>query len=279
MQRWIAVAAGLLAVFVLLGFVITWVPKQRSRAEQEACKNNLKVLSLFAAHHSQPKRGREVELPREIPSGTIVLAGVPADERLSWVVATLPGFNQAQQDTMAVAAAIDVKLPWSAAINQKAARIKLLGVICPGRPAFVEADVPAPTQYVGIAGLGVDAATLQFLPPGSADPNAGCFHYDSPTPFSAITDGLSQTLLFGERSDDLGPWLRGGPATLRGLDNRPGARPLIGDGGQFGGNHPFSANWAFADGSVRAITPQIEPRILYEMATIAGKGDAALPDE
>src|SRR6185437_1635996 len=140
MQRWIAVGAGLLALFVLLGFIITWVPKQRSRAEQEACKNNLKMLSLFAAHHSQPKRGKEVELPHEIPAGTIVLPGVAADERLSWVVATLPGFNQYQQDTMAVAAAIDSKQPWSAAANQKAARIKLLGVICPGRPALVEAD-------------------------------------------------------------------------------------------------------------------------------------------
>lgn len=279
MRRWVVFGLGLLAALFALGFILTMLPKQRARAEQEACKNNLKMLALFAAHHSQPARGANVELPKEVPAGTIVLSGVPPDDRLSWIVATLPGFNQAQQDTMAVAAAIDTAQPWSAEANQQAARIRLLGVLCPGRPALVEPGLFSPTQYVGIAGLGADAASLEYVPPGPASPNAGCFHYDSPTPFSAITDGLSQTLLLGEHGNDLGPWLRGGPATLRGIDNRPSAKPLIGPAAQFGGNHPVSANWAMADGSVRAITPQIEPRVLYGMATIAGKDDAAIAEE
>ena len=148
--------------------------------------------------------------------------------------------------------------------------MKVLVLLCPGNPPNIDPVQPAPTQYVGIAGLGFDAAAIRFVPPNPASPRTGCFRYDSPTPFDAITDGLSQTLLFGERSDDLGPWLRGGPSTVRGLDDRPEAKPLTGNGGQFGGNHPNASNWAMADGSVRSITPRAKPQVLFDLATIAG---------
>jgi hypothetical protein len=148
-----------------------------------------------------------------------------------------------------------------------------VALLCPGQPPEVDPKQPAPTQYVGIAGIGADAATLNFTPPAPAPPRAGCFHYDGPTPFASITDGLSQTVLFGERSTDLGPWLRGGPATVRGLDNRPWAKPYIGLGGQFGGNHPDASNWALADGSVRTLTPRVDPKVLLDLATISGGVD------
>jgi hypothetical protein len=157
--------------------------------------------------------------------------------------------------------------------------MRLVVLLCPGNPAHVDPEQPAPTQYVGIAGLGLDAATLNFFPPAPAPPRAGCFHYDSPTSFDSITDGLSQTLLFGERSADLGSWLRGGPATLRGLDDRADALPLIGPGGQFGGNHFETSNWAIADGSVRSFTPRVDRSLLFGMATIAGKEHDVIPGE
>ena len=272
MRPWILIGLGTFAVLFVLGVLITQLPKRRAAAQQEACKNNLRIMSQFAADHVAPPKDKPPEkLSHNVPAGTIVLPGTSPEDRLSWVVGSLPNFDQKQQATGNILATIDTSQPWATAKNQEAARIKVLALLCPGNPPEVNPETAAPTQYVGIAGLGIDAATLNFVPPGPALPRAGCFRYDAPTPFDSITDGLSQTLLFSERSDDLGPWLRGGPFTVRGIDDRAEAKMLIGAGGQFGGNHPNTSNWALADGSVRSFTPRVEPKILWGMATIAGK--------
>jgi len=281
MRRWVVVVGlvGLMA-FVVVGLVLTFVPKLRREAAEAGCANNLREMTLFAAHHFKPQPNVPAgKLLNEIPAGTIVLPGVAPDDRLSWVVAALPGFDQKRQNLGPLLAAIDRTKPWAADANQQAAKMRVLALLCPGNPPDIAADAPAPTQYVGIAGLGADAATLALRPPAPAPPRAGCFRYDAPTPFAAIADGLSQTLLFGERSGDLGPWLRGGPATVRGLDDAAGAAPLIGAGGQFGGNHPLGGNFALADGGVRFFTARVDSRVLYGLATIAGKGTDPLPGE
>ena len=108
---------------------------------------------------------------------------------------------------------------------------------------------------------------------------AGAFRYDAATPFDRIGDGLGQTLLLGETANDLGPWLRGGPSTVRGMDDGTGAKPLIGAGGQFGGYYPNGAYFAMCDGSVRNITPQVSRDVLLNLATIDGGVDARLPGE
>jgi hypothetical protein len=280
MRPWILIGLGILAVLFVVGVLITALPKRRAAAEQEACKNNLKNLALFAAFHAHPPKNVPADKIRhEIPAGTIPLPGIAYDDRLSWVGGALPGVDQRQQNTTAIIGMIDESRPWSFEKNQRAARSKVLSLLCPGNPPQIDPEQPAPTQYVGIAGLGVDAAKLNFVPPAPASPRAGCFRYDGPTPFDSITDGLSNTLLFGERSNDLGPWLRGGPSTLRGLDDRPDAKPMIGPGGQFGGNHPNTSNWAIADGSIRSFTPRVDLKVLYALATIAGKEADAIPGE
>jgi prepilin-type processing-associated H-X9-DG protein len=281
MRRWVVVAVAALGVFVAVGFAVTYFVKLRRAAAEVECQNNLRTIALFAGHHAHPKPGRAgPQLPHEIPAGTIVLPDTPPDGRLSWFVEVLPGFDQRRQDTAPILSAIDRTMPYLADPNQAAARTRLLTVLCPGNPPADDPANPAPTCYVGIAGLGADAAAIAIPPPPAAvPPRAGCFRYDSPTPFDRIADGLSQSLLLGERSADLGPWLRGGPATVRGLDDAPGAAPLVAAGGQFGGNHPFGANWAFADGSARFVTDRVDPKVLYGLATIAGTEADALPGE
>lgn len=280
MRPWILIGLGLFVAVFAIGVVITTLPARRAAAEQEACKNNLRNLALFAATHANPPKGTpQSKVAQEIPAGTILLPGVEPEERLSWVADALPNFDQKLQNTMEINSAIARKEPWSAAKNQDAARNKVNALLCPGNPTAIDPEQPAPTQYVGIGGLAPDGPKLNFVPPSPAPPRAGCFRYDDPTPFFAITDGLSQSLLFGERSDDLGPWLRGGPSTIRGLDDSPSAKPLIGPGGQFGGNHPETSNWAFADGGVRSFTPRVDRKVLLGLATIAGRETDAIPGE
>jgi hypothetical protein len=125
------------------------------------------------------------------------------------------------------------------------------------------ADGFAPTHYVGVGGIGPgDAATKP-----ASDPQAGCFRYDSSTPFAAIDDGLRTSILFAE-SAMAAPWLQGGPGTVRTLD---ADRPAMGPAGQFGGIHRGFSCFGYADGSAGILTDRISPAVLRSLCTIRGR--------
>ena len=279
MSRRVVVVAVLLVVF-LVAFILPFVQRARLNANLAASRYNLGQLAFFAGHNTNPQRIREADkIPAEIPAGTIVLPGVPVENRLSWAVPVLPWLTQKNLADAQLLQRIDITQPWSAERNQEAGRVVVPVFLCPGNTFQVPAGSPAITCYVGIAGLGPDAATLPLPANAPPSPRAGAFRYDAPTPFDRITDGLSQTLLMGETADSPGPWLRGGVSTVRGFDDAPGARPLIGGGGQFGGFFPGGANFALCDGSVRMFTPQTTPGVLLGMATIAGGANEIGPTD
>jgi prepilin-type processing-associated H-X9-DG protein len=269
MSRRIALIVSLLFIFLLVGFLVTFIQKLRISAHLRASENNLRQLAMYSAHlaylDSDPSK-----TPTEIPAATLYLPGTPPENRLSWIVTVIPGLDGTKNPVEELLTQIDLTKPWSAERNQNAGRTKLNVVICPENTPQTPRNSPALTCYVGIAGIGTDAATLTIPQNGPVPERAGAFRYDAPTPFEKITDGLSQTLLIGETADDPGPWLRGGPATARGFDDTQNAKPLIGTGGQFGGFFPNGANYAMCDGSVRFITTQVTPSVLMNLATIAG---------
>jgi hypothetical protein len=272
MARRLTVIGLVLVVLTAAGLLLTYIPRARLQANFVGSQNNLRALALFAAHHTNPDPKRDAsKLPTQIPPGTIYLTDVPPDQRLSWVIDVLPGLDQRRQNTEQLLAGIDRTKPWSAEPNQKAGHARLLVLLCPQNPPEAPPGAPGVTSYVGIGGLGADAPAL---PLGS--PRSGAFRYDGPTPFDRITDGLSQTLLFGETRNELGPWLRGGSPTVRGLIDAPDA-PLV--GGQFGGYFPMGANFALCDGGVRTFSPKTTPGVLLSYATIAGKGTDPIPGD
>ena len=242
--------------------VLTYIPKIRLNARMAASQNNLRELGLFAAHHVKPDPKRDAsKLLGEIPAGTISLPDVPPDARLSWVVGVLPGLDQGKANATELLGRIDQTKPWSAEPNQKAGVARLVVLLCPENTPEVPAGAAAVTCYVGIGGVGPDAAAL---PPGA--PRAGAFRYDGPTPFDRITDGLSQSLLFAETRHDVGPWLRGGSATVRGLNDAPDAPPLV--GGQFGGYFSAGVNVAMCDGLNHDSETVIDPELPLPVPTL-----------
>lgn len=280
MSRRIAVVAALLVLLVGIGMLIPFIMKSRLNANLVTSRNNLGQLALFASYHSNPDPARgPTQLPNNIPAGTIVLPGIPPENRLSWAIAVLPGVDQRNNPVERVLAQIDIEQPWAAERNQSAARTPMPVFICPENTPKVPADAAAITCYVGIAGLGPDAPMLPLIERLPTPPRAGAFRYDAATPFDRIVDGLSQTLLLSETATDPGPWLRGGVSTVRGLDDAAGARPLIGIGGQFGGFFPNGANMAMCDGAVRTFTPQTTATVLFKLATIAGGDREMLPGD
>jgi prepilin-type processing-associated H-X9-DG protein len=121
-----------------------------------------------------------------------------------------------------------------------------------------------------MAGLGPDAPVLP-----SGHPRCGLFGYDRATKPAEITDGLATTMAVIETTSTNGPWIAGGPATLRSVD--PARQPYIGRGCQFGGLHRTRVNVLFVDGSVRALSETIEPSVFEALSTIAGSEE--LPAE
>lgn len=281
------VVAGI--ALLAAGIFVVFVVQHRGNQDRVYCQNNLRQIAQFSEEAGKRAKADPAAFRWDagpaIPPGTVPNLALPPDRRLSWVVPLLSSFDQRQQDTAALAGQINLSLPWDAAPHREAARTRLSVLRCYGNPIDPPAGSPAVTQYVGNGGVGAGAPARPIVPfPLAAGrfvapPGAGAFRYDDATPYAAVTDGLSETVLFAEVSTDLGPWLRGGPGTVRALDDRPGAPRPIRAGGQFGGNHPGGgANFAFADQHVAFFTPRADAAVLHKLFTIAGDG-AGLPGE
>jgi hypothetical protein len=117
------------------------------------------------------------------------------------------------------------------------------------------------THYVGMAGIGEDAANLKVDEQG-----AGVFGYNRQTRMRDITDGTSNTIAIMEASNDFGPWAQGGRSTIRGLTEEPYINGPDGIGGSWVGG----AQGALADGSVRFISENIDPDVFKALMTISG---------
>lgn len=265
MRRWVVVGLVALLLFAGVGGGLMFFLKARGKADEMGSRNNLRQVAQFAANFGDVQTGKVApDAGGLIPAATLANPALQPDRRLSFYVALLPTFDQKRQNLSPVVEQIDRTLPWDGGANAQAGRTRVVTLLCPGNPARLPAG-PAGTNYVGIAGVGPSPA------------RAGCFRPDAPTPAAEVTDGLSQTLLLGETANDLGPWIRGGFSTARGFDNGPDAKPPLGAGGQLGGCFPVLTHFALADGSVRAFTPRIEPRVLLGLATIAGGEKESLP--
>ena len=110
----------------------------------------------------------------------------------------------------------------------------------------------------------------------------GVFFQNSTTRFAEILDGLSNTLLVGERSSrlDFATWVGAVPGAYRGtarVVGRAGSVPndVLNDFADFSSHHAFGANFAMADGSVRLISDVIDLAVYQALATRAGGEPAA----
>jgi hypothetical protein len=132
---------------------------------------------------------------------------------------------------------------------------------CPADPSQAPPGAPALTSYVGIAGVGKDAALL----PADA-PNAGLFGYDRVVKREQVTAGISQAMMVAETGWENGLWAAGGFATVRGVD--PMQQPYLGRDRPFGGLHPGGLFVLYVDGSARWVSDTVGPQVFLSMATI-----------
>jgi hypothetical protein len=128
------------------------------------------------------------------------------------------------------------------------------------------------THYVGMAGIEDRRNVVAGELPRS-DPRAGVFGYREVARPEEITDGLAQTIMILGSGELAGPWVQGGGATVRGA-----REPYFDDITGFGtrGMAPKGVITMFADGSVRHVSANIDPKIFRAMCTIHGADNVDL---
>jgi prepilin-type processing-associated H-X9-DG protein len=239
--------------------------EMRRAAELLECRRTVAGIGMGLMNYAEAHDGY-------LPEGAVPNDRLPIDERLSWVL------GPSQFMFCWHCAGLDSDIDWDGSNRQpKVAalgRVPMTFLSCPAaavgegqsalhRPDPASLTRPVPLPFVGISGLGADAADL---PAGHE--RAGVFGYQRRTRLDDIRDGRSTTLMVVETSDLRGGWADGGAATVRGIERAK--RPHIGRNRPFGGNHREGAMALFADGSVRCVRPTIAPAVFEAMSTIGG---------
>jgi prepilin-type processing-associated H-X9-DG protein len=239
-------------MLVLLGSLFgTVIAKGRAAALRMTCRNNLRQIGLAVHSYNDANA--------HFPPATDPNPALPAESRFSWLVSLVPYVEATNIDIRR-----DRQKGWDAEENRYLALTDLRYLHCPGFPNRPPVSTLLPTHYVGIAGLGTDAAALPL-----EDQRAGFFGYERKVSASLI-EGSSTLLAVLETTRVTGAWTAAGPATVRGVEGE--GPPLLGADGEFGGLHYGGTNALFADGSVRFLRESLDPGAIRARASIHGRG-------
>lgn len=244
---------------ILIALLLPAVQQARAAARRTNCQNHLKQLGLGLHNYH--------DAHRMLPPGAIVFG--PAFRTTTgwgWGAMNLPFIEQRSLYDQ-----LDLHVNNALAGNRDLLQHRLSVHVCP-------ADSQPDLFAVEISGeFTADVATGNYL---------GNFHVLGPlsnTRFSDITDGLSQTILLGERR--FIPDSPGGDAVSSGwyglvsgansysFHSVPyltlGVTATINRGG-FSSLHAGGAQVAFADGSVRLLSQNMDTETLIGLGTLNG---------
>lgn len=195
------------------------------------------------------------------PAGTVGTG--PVEDRLGWQALF-------REETEGVPIP-DRSQSWRAAVNDSFVRRRATELQWPDLPEKVsESGYPA-THLAGMSGIGADAARLP-----KSDPRAGIFGEDRRTTNDDIRDGLSSTIMVVGIEHRPAAWASGSEG-LRSLTAEPYLAGPDGLGtGQLDGMYVL-----LADGSVKFVSKETDPRIFRRMAAMADglPLNAAIPGE
>jgi hypothetical protein len=256
---------------IILGLTVIIAVKTREAAARSTCLNNLRQIGFSLRQYQ--------DCYKHFPAPTLPNPDLPTERRLSWLLAVMP-FVESNN----IYSSTDRTKAWDDEENRRIALIPINIYCCPANAQRRAATREALTHFVGIAGVGPDAASLPL-----GHPRAGLFGHERVTRHKRagepsfgirlgdIKDGESTTLIAAETNWANGPWVAGGPATVRGLI--PHGRPYLGEGGQFGSGHGQGSHVLFVDASVRFLPDSVNPKLFEAMATIAGREDVSRFEE
>jgi hypothetical protein len=259
------------------------------RSELQLAAGQMQRDKLGGAAQQLGERGltvRQVE-PGRYPPGAFKRPASPVrtanqpNQRVSWMAGLLPflGHNS-------VFRRIDFNASWQDPSNWMAARTlvpEFIDPMYPDQAKYVNhpslAFRVAGTHYVGIAGVGLDAAGYNPDDPAYVN-KRGILGYDRSATLEEVRagHGLGNTILMMQVPHDgpagVTPWLAGGGATLRGVPESKSIEPFVlgkdrnGQPITHGGKRGAFA--VMADGSVRFIDAGISDDVFKAMCTVKG---------
>jgi prepilin-type N-terminal cleavage/methylation domain-containing protein/prepilin-type processing-associated H-X9-DG protein len=295
----------LLVVIAIIGLLVALtlpaIQKAREAGRRATCLNNLKQLADAAnSHHATKNR---------FPVGGHVSTdtdGRPANGT-NWIIELLPYF---EQDNLYNQWNYDDNR-YNVAGREKATQAQIIEVlICPSdrlQQRVVEhTGALTPSWCRGLYGMSSYGANAGYQSnPGLGMSQDGIFFIDSCIRSRDIIDGLSNTILFGERYHhdpdydlrqpvvlpgvkpiaEIGKWgfVASPPAAVMGnatlhtrvpinyrIPSDGSVVDLINRVSAFGSGHTGGANFAFADGSVRFVRDSIALDTLKALSTRSG---------
>ena len=259
---------------VLVAMVLPAVQAARESARRSQCMNNLKQMGLACQNYNDAFRVFPAGYLATVPYNNAVNDTTPG---WGWGALILP---QLEQSTLA--ASINFSLPIENPANAAAAQTSVAVYLCPSdllpNSTFVVPSTSgqpllkaAPSSYAACVG--------NDLSPADGPTGSGVLFRNSGVRTADIRDGLSMTIVIGERawSNAKGIWAGApnGGVLLMGDENHNPITPSItasapilvqahahllnatnepdGATDDFSSNHPGGALFVFADGSVRFI--------------------------
>ena len=267
-------------VAVLMALLLPAVQQAREAARRTSCKNNLKQIGL-ALHHYH-------DVWQTLPPGWIGLnpaTGRPDPEGLpgwGWAARILPQLEEQN----ALGGLVNLNSPIAHPGNRIARLTPLVIYLCPSDPGTIVWEIEdangagvlvelAKSNYVGVFGT----FDIEDAPAAGE----GLFFHNSRLRFAQISDGLSRTLMVGERSSFLGysTWTGVVPDGEEAMDRIVGICDLPpnpnpeeyeeeGEMDDFSSYHMTGTQFLFADGSVKWIGQEINVNLYHALATRAG---------
>lgn len=222
-------------------------------------------LNRFAANKKFP----QAAYGRRPPPARLGLPYGP-EQRVSWMCELLP-----QLGYSTLSGKIDREQSWSHPTNLIAGRAWVPEFLDPSQnPETWRAKLGSvnerelgSTHFVGISGIGEDAAELVDNPANAA--RLGIYGYDRQTPFDAVAngDGLSNTMVMAQVPPNIArPWIRGGGATVQGVPDKGSIKPFV----TLQGNNSFGTHVLMADGSIRFMLSTTDDMVFKALATYKG---------
>jgi hypothetical protein len=219
--------------------------------------------------------------PGRFPPGVFVRPNVPPGvlrepkNRISWMAGLLPYMGQQN-----LFSKIRFDQSWRDPGNWVAGQTIVPQFIDPTYPDFTRQaavrDSPidwGATHYVGMAGVGLDAASYKRGNPATRQ-FEGIFSYDGSATMEEVRKGRGQSntimMIQIPPTAYISPWLAGGGATVRGVPEKNSVAPFV-----FATDRNKRGTYAMmADGSVRYIDQTISDEVFKAMCTVHGPAPA-----
>lgn len=265
-------------IAVLIALLLPAVQQAREAARRTECRNKLKQLGL-AIHNYHDSFGT-------VPPGWVgVTAGQPDVSGVNgwgWASKLLPELDQSPLYNQ-----INFQTQVGSTANAAVRTTVLPVLLCPSDVSLQRWNIPASgtsTPLADVAGasyagvFGKDEVDFcNGLAPGVPCISDGMFFLNSKVRFADVTDGLSSTLVVGERQTRAGNgWLYTWAGVVGGGDN-PICR-ILGDTDvvpnnslvrmdEFASYHTGGAQFVLGDGAVRFISTNIDLKIYRNLSS------------